>query len=185
MPELDQTTELDLTDIIQSLEGQAQNLRERVRSFDAERARLAAEAEKLERAAAILRDGSSGVEGRIEARATLSATLGAPPKSRPTREAVRDVLYEHPGEVLSAQELLRAAELRGWIDPTLGAPIEAVRYGAKTLVKSDPAHFQQIDSSFRWVRDPEDEAAFIERTTERIRADHDQRQGIERELSGL
>lgn len=150
------TPEPDISEIVRSLEAQAATERTHLRALDDERARRAAIAERLERAVAILKEGAGSAKPddapvEIELRESASRTTAQP---RPTKDAVRDVLRQYAGRALTVQTIMRAIELRGWLDPKLGAPVEAVRYAAKSLAEADP-HIERVDaSSFRWVDKP-------------------------------
>lgn len=148
--------EADISEIIAQLEGWAATAREQMRLLDAERAKRAELAERYERAVAILKKGAGLAEpdeGSFEVELIESGTVTVI-HPRPTRDAVRDVLKAFPGQPLGVQAILRAIQLRGWLDPKIGAPIEAVRYAAKALADSDPNVERVGVSVFRWMEKP-------------------------------
>lgn len=151
--------DIDLSGIIKELEGQAKGLRERVKSFDQERARLAREAEKLERAVSILREGS----GQGDPQTNESPEIAASPNGeghKATRAAVLDVLRENRGEIMTVKEILEAVRLRGWLDPKIGAPIEAVRYAAKALAREHPCVYRVGSGAFQWLDEDQAQLAW-------------------------
>ena len=151
MAEMDVT---DITDIIASLSAQAANMRNQLKVLDENRAQLLASAEKYERAVDILKSDAERSAG-----VPVSGVNGAgeeipPVRYPPTRDAIRDLLRMQSGTILTIKELENGIRLRGWLDPKITAPTEAVRYAAKRLAATDPNVERVGTTTFRWVREP-------------------------------
>jgi hypothetical protein len=154
--------EIDVTEIVASLSAQAVNMRNQLQVLDAQRAQLLASAEKYERVVEILKGGSERSVGVPDFAVNGAGQEMPPVRYRPTRDAIRDLLREQVGTVLSVKELENGIRLRGWLDTSITAPTEAVRYAAKRLAATDPNVERVGTTTFRWVREPLWMAADIE-----------------------